>query len=90
MAPGTKQNGKIDKQIEETFPASDPPSFMGGEVLGAPAGRHTSWRSKTGASKPHKPAQKGKAAKKKNRVKKPAAKKPAKKKKRATKKRTSR
>ena len=81
MAPGTKRNGKIDEQIEETFPASDPPSFMGGEVLGAPP------RRKTPAPKHRKSAKKTKpAAKKKRAVKKPAAKK----KKRATKKRSSR
>jgi hypothetical protein len=82
MAPGTKRNGKIDAQIEETFPASDPPSFMGGETLGAPPGRHTPRRGK--------PAKKRKAATKKRPVKKAVAKKPAKKKTRATKKRTSR
>jgi hypothetical protein len=73
--PG-KRNAKIDRQLEETFPASDPPSFMGGEVLGAPPGRSTP---------PRRPAAKS-LPKKKRAVKKPAAKK----KKRATKKRTSR
>jgi hypothetical protein len=86
MAPGTKRNGKIDEQIEETFPASDPPSFMGGEVLGAPP------RRKSTHIKRGKPAKKkAKAAVGKKRVaKKPAAKKKAKAKKRATKKRKSR
>jgi len=83
MAPGIKRNGKIDEQIEETFPASDPPSFMGGETLGAPAGRHTP-RRKPAAPKSRK------AAKKKRVAKKPVAKKKAKAKKRATKKRKSR
>jgi len=84
--PG-KKNGKIDEQIEETFPASDPPSFMGGETLGAPAGRHTPRRSAP-ASKRRKPAKKTKAPAGKKRA---AKKKPAvKKKKRATKKRKSR
>ncbi|HEY8950099.1 MAG TPA: hypothetical protein VIM56_14540 [Rhizomicrobium sp.] len=85
MAPGTKRNGKIDEQIEETFPASDPPSFMGGEVLGAPKGRKTP--RKPTVQPRRKPAKKIKtAAKKKRAVKKPATKK----KKRATKKRKSR
>lgn len=81
MAPGTKRNGKIDEQIEETFPASDPPSFMGGETLGAPAGRHTPRRSKPGKKKTEIAARKKRTEKRK-----PAAKKKA----RATKKRKSR
>jgi hypothetical protein len=56
MAGKRKQNGKIDEEIEESFPASDPPSFMGGEVLGAPKGRKSTGRSA-------KKAKKGKAAK---------------------------
>jgi hypothetical protein len=39
MIAKRKPNGKIDEAIEESFPASDPPSFMGGEMLGAPKGR---------------------------------------------------
>ncbi|MBS0273305.1 MAG: hypothetical protein JSR55_02660 [Proteobacteria bacterium] len=80
MAPETKRNGKVDEQIEETFPASDPPSFMGGETLGAPAGRHTPRRSAP-APKRRKPAKKAKTANRKR---------AAKKKKRATKKRKPR
>ena len=38
MARKTKRNGKIDEEVEETFPASDPPAFMAGS-LGAPKGR---------------------------------------------------
>ncbi|MGN6516481.1 MAG: hypothetical protein ACTHLR_11660 [Rhizomicrobium sp.] len=78
MAPKAKRNGAIDKQIEETFPASDPPSFMGGEVLGAPKGRHTPAPS---------PAPRKKTAKTKAKPKLKAAGKP---KRRATKKRKSR
>jgi hypothetical protein len=81
MAPGTKRNSKIDEQIEETFPASDPPSFMGGEVLGAPRGRKTPAPQRRKAAKKAKPAA-GKRTLKKKPV--------AKKKMRATKKRTSR
>ena len=79
--PG-KRNHKIDEQIEETFPASDPPSFMGGEVLGAPKGRHTPARRKTSKAKKRKAKRpvKKKAVKKKT----------GKKKTRATKKRTQR
>jgi hypothetical protein len=77
MAPGTRGNGRIDKQIEETFPASDPPSFMGGEVLGAPPGRSTPSPRRPAAKSTHKERR--------------AAKKPAVKKKiRATKKKASR
>jgi hypothetical protein len=45
MAGKGKKNGKIDEEIEESFPASDPPSFMGGEVLGAPKGRKSTGRT---------------------------------------------
>ena len=75
MAPGTKRNGKIDEQIEETFPASDPPSFMGGEVLGAPKGRKTPKRPAVQPVKRRKAVKKAKAAGKKRPVKKPVAKK---------------
>jgi hypothetical protein len=74
-----KKTNKIDEEIEESFPASDPPSFMGGEVLGAPKGRRsakpavrrtTAKRKKPAnariAKKKAKPAKK-KAAKKKSR-----------------------
>jgi len=38
---GTKET-KIDKQMEDTFPASDPPSFSGGNhTVGAPPGRES-------------------------------------------------
>ena len=79
MAPRTRRNGKIDEEIEETFPASDPPSFMGGEVLGAPPGH------KTPPPKRAKSVKKAKAA-----TRRPLKKPPAKKKKRATGKRKSR
>jgi hypothetical protein len=82
MAPKSKRNGKIDEEIEETFPASDPPSFMGGEVLGAPKGRHTPRRK----AKPMKKARKKPA--KKTVAKRPSKK--AKKKKTATKRRKTR
>lgn len=35
-------NRKIDEQVEETFPASDPPAFVGGKhIVGAPKRRET-------------------------------------------------
>ena len=35
-------NRKIDEEIEESFPASDPPAFMGGKhLIGAPRKRPT-------------------------------------------------
>jgi hypothetical protein len=33
-----KRTGKIDEELEETFPASDPPAFMAGSI-GAPPRR---------------------------------------------------
>jgi len=37
-----RQNRKIDEQVEESFPASDPPAFMGGKhTIGAPQKRET-------------------------------------------------
>lgn len=39
--PVTKDE-KIDAQMEDSFPASDPPSFSGGNhTIGAPAGRES-------------------------------------------------
>jgi hypothetical protein len=36
------ENRKVDEQVEETFPASDPPAFMGGKhTIGAPKKRET-------------------------------------------------
>jgi len=35
-------NRKIDEEVEESFPASDPPAFMGGKhAVGAPPARHS-------------------------------------------------
>ena len=50
-APKSAREDKIDKQVEGTFPASDPPSYAGGNhTIGAPEGR------KTPAPKPGDPA----------------------------------
>ena len=39
--PTTKEE-KIDAQMEDSFPASDPPSFSGGNhIIGAPTGRES-------------------------------------------------
>ena len=39
--PVTKEE-KIDAQMEDSFPASDPPSFSGGNhAIGAPTGRES-------------------------------------------------
>jgi len=39
--PKTKEE-KIDAQMEDTFPASDPPSYSGGNhIIGAPSGRES-------------------------------------------------
>jgi hypothetical protein len=40
-APKTKEE-KIDAQMADSFPASDPPSFSGGNhIIGAPKGRES-------------------------------------------------
>ena len=37
-----RENRRIDEQVEESFPASDPPAFMGGKhIVGAPKKRET-------------------------------------------------
>jgi len=39
--PKTREE-KIDAQMEDSFPASDPPSFSGGNhIIGAPKGRES-------------------------------------------------
>jgi hypothetical protein len=39
--PTTKEE-KIDAQVEDSFPASDPPSYSGGNhIIGAPTGRES-------------------------------------------------
>jgi len=40
--PATTREEKIDRQMEDSFPASDPPSYSGGNhVIGAPVGRES-------------------------------------------------
>lgn len=40
--PATGREDKIDKQMQDSFPASDPPSFSGGRhTIGAPAERES-------------------------------------------------
>lgn len=40
--PATTREEKIDRQMEDSFPASDPPSYSGGNhVVGAPAERES-------------------------------------------------
>jgi hypothetical protein len=77
MARKRKQTGKIDEEIEESFPASDPPAFMPG-ALGAPKRRNST----------AKPAKKAKTAKRTKAVTKSRPKKA--KKKSATKRRKAR
>ena len=77
MARRRRQTGKIDEEIEETFPASDPPAFMPG-ALGAPRRRNSTT----------KPAKQAKAAKRSKAVTKARSKKA--KKKPATKRRKTR
>lgn len=35
--PGEKKNDDVDRQVEQSFPASDPPSYTGGHSIGEPA-----------------------------------------------------
>ena len=51
-----KRTAKIDEEVEETFPASDPPAFMAG-TIGAPP------RRKTAAKKPVKKPARGRPSK---------------------------
>ncbi len=40
--PATSKEEKIDRQMEDSFPASDPPSFSGGNhIVGAPVARES-------------------------------------------------
>ncbi len=40
--PATTREEKIDRQMEDSFPASDPPSFSGGNhIIGAPKERES-------------------------------------------------
>lgn len=40
--PASSREEKIDRQMEDTFPASDPPSYSGGNhVIGAPRERES-------------------------------------------------
>ena len=40
--PASSREEKIDRQMEDSFPASDPPSFSGGNhIIGAPKERES-------------------------------------------------
>jgi hypothetical protein len=40
--PAATREEKIDQQMEDSFPASDPPSYSGGNhIIGAPAARES-------------------------------------------------
>ena len=42
VKPAVTKEEKIDAQLEDSFPASDPPSFSGGKhIIGAPTGRES-------------------------------------------------
>ncbi len=58
-----KRINKIDEEVEETFPASDPPSFMNG-IIGAPPRRKTV-KKKVSKAKPAKKTKTTKKSKKK-------------------------
>jgi len=55
--PATSKEEKIDRQMEDSFPASDPPSFSGGNhIVGAPVARES--EAATGESPEVKEAEK--------------------------------
>jgi hypothetical protein len=59
--PAKGREEKIDQQMADSFPASDPPSFSGGKhVIGAPQGRESNtpnkWEAAKAEAKPQKPA----------------------------------
>ena len=55
--PAASREEKIDRQMEDSFPASDPPSFSGGNhIVGAPKERES--ESPTGTSPEVKDAEK--------------------------------
>ena len=55
--PAASREEKIDRQMEDSFPASDPPSFSGGNhIIGAPVARESD--AATGSSPQVKEAEK--------------------------------
>ena len=42
MCAKERASREVDRQSEDSFPASDPPSFSGGLFIGAPKDRHAS------------------------------------------------
>jgi hypothetical protein len=55
---------KIDAQMEDTFPASDPPSYSGGNhIIGAPSGRESDAPAPAAVDEAEKKVKKGDAAK---------------------------
>jgi hypothetical protein len=56
-SPAKTKEEKIDQQMEDSFPASDPPSFSGGNhIIGAPVARES--EAPTGGSPEVKEAEK--------------------------------
>ena len=61
--PETKEE-KIDAQMQDTFPASDPPSYSGGNhIIGAPSGRESDAPAPAAVAEAEKKVKKGDAAK---------------------------
>jgi predicted 2-oxoglutarate/Fe(II)-dependent dioxygenase YbiX len=55
---------KIDAQMEDTFPASDPPSYSGGNhIVGAPSGRESDAQAPAAVADAKKKVKNGAAAK---------------------------
>jgi hypothetical protein len=53
-SPKPPSNRRIDEEVEESFPASDPPAFMGGErSIGAPKKRKSPAPGARKAKKKH-------------------------------------
>jgi hypothetical protein len=51
-APPHKREKLIDKAVEDTFPASDPPSYMGGAATGGPKPKKKKSGTSVQAEKP--------------------------------------
>lgn len=60
-----KRMNKIDEEIAETFPASDPPAFMAGSIGGPPRRKTTKKKKARAKAVKPKPAKKKTKPKKK-------------------------
>ncbi len=64
-APAKTKEEKIDAQVADTFPASDPPSYAGGNhIVGAPVGRESGAADSADVAQAEKKARAGAESKK--------------------------